>query len=353
MTGLVINKGSESFNQSWESFALRTSLCLLERTCCIGPSTYAIMYQDWMSKMPLHARLQLLTDNEKDPTFKKRLEDTAVTIKLLRKRKHRTKREIVDLKFFEKHINKLYDDYLDHMVKHLKKFGLIQLEPFYTGEEKILNLWDVNKDHGEKDKEGRLSRILAFELEDSEDETPDIFVFYEKMAHELLESHTLTPLATLPNLNGLDIQKLRLVRKRFGSLREELKPLLPPLLNADGKQEYYAGEWNVEGVKAIAPKLQKAIDDSPELQLAKKLYKDFDCQLHVGNMDTPQLWQLLYDNELMPKDTYEVLQKKLKSGKHCPTTAIMTVTSSSPTVQQEILSEEETLPQKRKTISLD
>ena len=355
MTGIVFNKQNKHLALGWESYALRSSLCLFEQTICLGPSGYRIIYEAATSTANLNSKLHKLLITVQTEEERQQLEEVKSTLKHLRKRKHPQKQEIVFLKQTEKYINDCYALFIEAELKELAKFGLPQLAPFYFREEKSLDLWFVNDKEGETEKGGLLSLVLSFEVDFEFDKDPksDVFVFYEHLAHEVIENHQLTPLAILPNLNNLDADKLQNVREQLTPLRKELETLLPLAKANEGEMQYYSGRWNLEGVKDLAPRLQEAINASPQLEWLNKIHTELRSELHVGNMDTLELWKLLRDHGFIPDDTWEVLEQKRKSGIHCPTTAIMTITSNWGSEELTNLSEEEALSHKRKTLDIN
>lgn len=353
MIGIVFNKHKDPLDFSWESYALRASLCLFDEAVCVGPSIYTIVYEEYARNLPLESKVRTLAMNEKDDESRLKFEQCVRDLKFMRKRKHPKKHEIVLMKKLEKSINDLFELHIKDMLTAFKKHGLPQLAPFNAGDDACLHLWYVHSDLGEQNKEGRLSQVLCFEVNEDHDMIPDVFVFYDTLAHQVLKDHTLTPLAKLPNLNALEADKLQLVRNQLDSEREELTSLLP-MMEADkhGKQ-YYTGTWNLEGVKAFAPRLQQSIDKVHEIDWSSKLYTNVRSELHVGNMDTLELWQLLRNHDFIPDDTWKILQQKHESGIHCPTTPIMTITSNVGTDGLTNLTSEETLVHKRKTLDLN
>lgn len=353
MTGIVFNKQNKPLDWGWESYALRTGLCLFNETICLGPSIYSIIYEDVAKGLSMDHKLQLLLDRAHNEVEKRQFEEVKRTIKALRKRKHPQKQEIVFLKQTEKYVNDIYAFQLQDELDSLARHGLPQLAPFHFSEEKSLDLWWVNGDEGEKEEDGLLSHVISFEVEDNEAPEPDVFIFYEHLAHEVREKHQLTPLAQLSNLNLLETDKLQNVREQLKSLRQELTTLLPLTKADEGEKQYYSGIWDIEGVKAYAPRLQETLDASNELEWASRIHTDLQSELYVGNMDTLELWKLLRDKGFIPDDTWEVLEQKRKDGIHCPTTAIMTITASWDSETLLNLSEEETLTHKRKTLDIN
>lgn len=353
MIGIVFNQQKQPLDFGWESYALRTGLSLFEETYCLGPSVYSILYEHISNNTNTDRKLRVLLQVTKEEAEIKRLQEIATNFKFLRKRKHRQKPEIVFLKKIEKCVNDIYAIYLQEELAILGKYGLPQLAPFYFEEEKKLGLWYIDGAAGEKDKEGRLSRVLTFEVEERDVAEPDVFVFYDRLASEVQKLHAPTLLGTLPNLNMLEVDKLKNVRSYLKPFREELETLISLVEPDEHGTQYFSGIWNTEGVKAFAPRLQAALDAAHELDWANRMHSDFRSELHVGNMNTLELWQLLRDNGFVPDDTWKILEQRRKSGMHCRTTAIMTITSNWSSEALANLSEEETLTHKRKTIDLD
>lgn len=355
MTGIVYNTLGDCLELSWESCALRAALCLFPRTCSVGSSVFIINYEDISTKQNLGSRLKALISNASNEEDKEHFREVANALRLVRKRKQMQKADIVFLKRTEKYIDSIFTHNVEERLRLFEKYGLPQLAPFYHSKNKCLNLWFVNHKAGEENERAALSRLLTFKVEKEEDNDylfPDVFVFYDFLAKEVLSSKSLTPLATLPNLNILKANQLTNVRNRLQPQREELKLLLPLDEVDEHGNQYFSGTWNLEGVKTFAPRLQQALNTTPDLEWSKSLYPDVHLDLHVGNINTLELWQLLREKELLPDDTWNVLEERRKSGIHCQTTAIMTITSNLDGTELYNLTKEETLKHKRKTINL-
>jgi hypothetical protein len=289
----------------------------------------------------------------KDDESKAKYEMCLRDLKFMRKRKHPKKHEIVMFKQLEKAINDFFAFHIEDMLTAFKTYGLPQLAPFHTGDDACLTLWYVHPELGEKDKEGRLSQVFSLEMNEDHDKVPDVFVFYDTLGEEVLKDHSLTPLAILPHLNILEADKLQLVRNQLDSECEELTTLLPLMEPDEHGRQYYTGTWNLDGVKAFAPRLQNSLDAVHELAWSGKMYTDIRATLHVGNMDTIELWQLLRANGFIPDDTWKILEQKRERGIHCPTIPIMTITPNWEEATLTSLTSEETLVHKRKTINLN
>lgn len=353
MNGVVLNKQIDAFDWGWESLALRASIALMDTTHSVGDSPHLIMYMNNPESISTKNKLKLLIDHETDPEFKKSLMQAQTILQMLHRRKHPSKQDIVFLKQHDAMVNKLFDEYRKTMMDWLKGFGLPQLKTLYTDEERLLHLWALSGGLGEKNGSAPLSYLLSQKVEDEDDPAADVYIFFEAPGKELFEKKNLVHLATLPNLNFLEPEKLRNVHDRLRPMQQELDALLPLLPAQESGPAYHTGYWNLDGVKAFAPRLQQALHDTPELQWAKNINSNMSVELHVGNMETTELWQFLRDKGLVPDDTWQVLSKNLQDGDCCPTSAIMTLTSDWATNGFNSLTEEETHTHKRKTIDLD
>lgn len=330
----------------------------MQSACCLGPSVHSILFEGVADRMSVVKRIKWLIDSEKDPKVKEQLEQMSASLKILSKRKHPGRNEIVLRKKTEKVINDLFAAHTKELLKIMNRNGLPQLETFYRSDsgERSLFLWVIDPDGGEQDEQYKLSNVLNFEVEDTGDDDDiisEVFIFYGELAQEMLECHSPVPLATVPSLNVLESEKIRVLRERFAPYREEMEGHLVPAQPGRDGQQYCTGTWDLEGMKAFAPRLQEALDEMPELRWAEKVHTDFRANLHVGNMETPELLKLLYDRNLIPADTWEVLKAKHESGRYCPDMAYMAVTPDAQANAPVNISHEEALTHKRKTIELD
>lgn len=353
MTGLVFNSHAPAFSVNWESFALRSGLCLLNNTCCVGYSAHTIMYKYASENLSLSRQMKLLLRHMQQPEDVAVMERAIQINRAIRSKKHLGKQDIIELKRTEKIIGDIWKTYREEVLKGLENTGLPQLAPFYFAEDKSLYLWAVDKEQGETEDNGKMSNLLAFETDQPVSISPDVVIFYETLGHEVQEKFPCTHLATMPNLLIMDHPKLDNLRQRLEPQRKELESLLPLIPKDEEGHQYFTGTWNLEGIKEFSPRLQKVLDAAPEVQWAAEMQKDVRVDLYVGNMGATDLYGLLHDRGIIPDDTWQVLQQRVESGKLCPTIAFIAARSEWAAAEMANLSEEETMSHRRKTIDLD
>lgn len=353
MNAYTFNSNAPAFSPSWESFALRAGLCLLDNVCCVGHSASIILFEHSSEHLTPANKIKLLLRQLQQPEDIQVVESAQAIMQSIRRKKHRNKQDILTLKRGEKITTDIFEHYRQDILADLKKTGLPQLYPFFLEENKCLYVWAVNDQQGEPPGRGMLSQMLLFnQLEDEEDQ-PTVIIFYESLGLDVSKRYDCTPLVTLPNINLFEYEKLNNLRQRLEAHRNELAATLPLMRTEDGKAEYATGTWDLESVKELAPRLQQAVDSTPEMQWASELQEGVRAELLVGNMETSELWQLLYDHGIVPNDTWDVLQKVKQSGNYCPTIPFITIRSEWATASTINLSEDDSLAHKRRTIDLD
>ncbi|MBI1286035.1 MAG: hypothetical protein GC178_00490 [Flavobacteriales bacterium] len=353
MNGYTFNSNPPAFSPAWEAFALRAGLCLLDNVCCVGYSTNIIMFEHASEQLTPANKMRLLLKQLQQPEDIKTLQGAMAIMQSIRKKKHRNKHDILTLKRGEKITQDIFEHYREHIVTDLRTSALPQLWPFYLKDNKCLYLWNVDTERGEPTGRGKFSGLLSFEQDEEEEDPPSIVLFYEQLGLDVLDRFECTPLVTLPNMNLYEYEKLNNLRQRLEPLRKELETTLPLMEQQDGEKRYTTGQWNIESIKELAPRLQKTMDELPEIQWAADLQQSIRAELLVGNMEITELWQLLFDHGIIPKDTWAVLQKKKQSGILCPTIPFITVRSDWSTAATDNLTEEDSLSHKRKTLDLD
>lgn len=353
MNAYTFNSNAPAFSPGWESFALRVGLCLSDNVCCVGHSTNIILYDYSSENLTPANKARLLLSKLQQPEDLELVRKAQAIMQSIRRKKHRSKEDILILKRGEKITVDLFDHYRKELLTELQKTGLPQLYPFHIEENKCLYLWVVNNEQGEPPERGQLSGVLSFGLLEDEEDQPSVVIFYERLGLDVSKRYDCTPLVSLPNLNILEYEKLNNLRQRLEPYRNELAATLPLMGTEDGEAEYATGIWDLERVKELAPRLQKELDSTPEIQWAAQLNEEVRADLLVGNMETTELWQLLHDHGIVPNDTWDVLQKLKQSGSYCPTIPFITIRSDWATRSTINLSEDDSLAHKRKTIDLD
>lgn len=338
---------------AWESMAIRAGLMLCERTFDVGGTPYCIFYRKMMAGTSVQKRFELLLSNTETEEDKQALLEMREVLKTLGSRKRRTKPEIIFLKQTEKLLNRFFDELVDKKINALKKFGLPDLTPIAEDNGKALTIWLCAKEQGERVAEHRLSDLLSFKLAENSAPGSDLFVIFGPPTIGLEEQLQLTQLAVIPNINLLNTQDLIGLRKRLKPVRDRLDTFLPRPEYDPGQTDYCVGTWDMEGLMAFVPTLQHELDQQPELQWAKKVNPSSDTRLMIGMMDAAQLWRMLRQLDLLPNDTWEVLDAAIRSGIRCPQVPIMAVVAPPSELLLANLTEEESLGHRRKTIAID
>lgn len=352
MNALVYNSIQNGFNLGWESNALRTGLLLFEGTVCIGPSFQFIRFEELAKKMLPKQKVEFMINNCRDEGSRKQYEEWMRILKSTRKIKHWDKRGIVIKKQMENALDDLFQLHVDDTMEYLKQYGLTQLAPL-CNEEDGLYTWPVEDGQGERIRNHQLSSLLDVEFTDHPEATPDVFVLYERLGKKVQEERQLTPMAVLPNLNELNANQLKSVCMNLEPVRQRLGTLLPLMPPDEEGYFYCTGQWNTEALKALSTELQAALDADPELERIGNLNREFRTFLHVGTMDTVELWELFHAEGILPDDTWRALQRIRTTGEYCPYIPIMTITTDWGQNQAPHYTEEETLNHRRKTIDLD
>lgn len=352
MNALVYNNIQNGFDLGWESNALRTGLLLFENTLCIGPSFQFIRFEELAKKMLPQHRLEFMINNCRDEESRKQYQEWLRIQKSTHKIKHWDKRGIVIKKQVEKALDDLFQFHVDDTMKELQKYTLPQLAPL-CNEKDGLYTWHVEDGQGERIKNHQLSSLLDVELTNLPEATPDVFVLYERLGKKVLEEHPLTPVAVLPNLNALNTNQLKSARMNLEPLRQKLATHLPLMPPDEEGYFYCTGQWNTETLKVFSTELQAALNADPELERIGNLNKEFRTFLHVGTMDTVELWELFHAEGILPDDTWRALQRIRTTGEYCPYIPIMTITTGWGQNQVPHYTEEESLKHRRKTIDLN
>lgn len=326
MNALVYNKITSKFNLGWESHALRAAFILNGGVMAAGDSPYSIHYKAMTtsSKYGLEFKLKHLAKYEEFKQFNQTADEVFKDLKFLKNNRQGGKTSLVLYKKMESAINQMFLVRVNQEVTSMEAMGMIQLadltsdEGFYpcalenlAGENYgghqnlswLLSMEDVGGDIPEKDK---ISGRFAFMLFDR---------LVKNNVPDLVE---LIPLVTLPTLVALNVAQLRNLKRALKPLADRLDKLLlpsPPL--ADGTR-YIAGVWDDAALPQLAQEMQAALDANADMQWAKKMSKNWSSQLYVGMMETPALWQLMRDNDLVPDDTWEVLQKWVQDKHYAP-----------------------------------
>lgn len=353
MNAIVYNTDGTVMHWAWESMAIRAGLMLCERTFDVGGTPYCIFYRKMMAGTPVQKRFELLLSNTDLEEDKQALLEMREVIKTLSSRKRRTKPEIIFLKQTEKLLNRFFEELVDKKIDTMKKFGLPALTPIAEDNEKALTVWLCAKEQGEHIAERRLSDLLSFKLAENSAPGSDLFIIYGPPTLGLEEKVQLTQLATVPNINLLNTQDLIGLRKRLRPVRDRLNTFLPRPEFDPQQTDYCVGPWDMEGLMAFAPTLQHELDQQPELQWAKKLDPTSDARLMIGMMDAAQLWQMMKAHDLLPDDTWKVLDDAIRSGVRCQQVPIMAIVAPPSELLLANLTEEESLGHRRKTIAID
>lgn len=353
MNLLVYNRHNATTDLSLEAFGIRLGLLLADYTFAIGETGFYILYKERMMKMKDASRLKTLAKAATTEEQSNALTQAIADLKFLRNKKNKGQRDIVFMKQTEHFLHECFELHVDDSLSRMNKFSLHQLAALNTNEQSGLRLWYADKDAGEKDPKYELSELLSCKLKEDSIKATDVLTLVGSVSDALLNGLEMTTLCELPNINSLNSNQVLSVREQLAPLRKELNELIPLTQPAENETAYCTGTWNLEGLKEFSVRLQRELDEVPELQWSANLQKGIRPVVKVGIMETPALWQLLHDHELLPDDTWEVLSKWIASGSYFPTTPIMTFVLPDSKTLARYLTEEETLVHKRKTIDLD
>lgn len=353
MNLIVYNRAVAKADLSLSAFALRTGLLLAEHTFAVGELPNFILYEQQMLNMKESFRIKAMLQGISLKPDADAIKKAVAELKTLRNTKNKSQRELVFMKQTEKFIAQAFEFYLQNQVTTLSKFGLCQLSELQENERGRLHFCHVNKDKGETVPNFELSHLLACRFSEDSYKTSDVLALTGPITSAIHEQVEMTHLCDLPNLNSLQINQLLSVREQLAIIRKELSSLIPMMQPSENQKRYCTGTWNMDGVKELAVRLQQELTNMPELQWITNLQKEISCIVNVGCIDTPTLWQLLRDNEMLPDDTWKALNMRIKSKDYPAQTPITTVTPPANVSLSRYFNEEESLLHKRKTINLD
>jgi hypothetical protein len=357
MNTLVYNRDATQVDPSWDAVALRVGMLLSEFSYSIGAVPYFILYEKFMlEKADIPFKIKIILESEIwDETDSKMQFDQMLRVyKIFKKRaKNLKKNDLIYMRKFESLVDITFKDVVAETVKKLIQQGLHQLKPISEMENGPLILWHLDKNECETGDKYGLSQLLKYELDDQSILAPDLFVLCNTPAKELGQLTELTPVLKLPNINAFQNEQLLSLRSKMKDMRNELASFIP-LAEADHLgNRYLTGIWDVDGLKKAVPQMQQRLDAMEEIKWAREYTPSGLLQVSVGSIETGLLWNFLHKKEMIPPKTCTVIEKTLESGIHVPHIPIMTIWLDHDPQLAKMLSEEEVLQHRRKTINID
>lgn len=352
-----------------EAFSLRCAYVLSKYITITGNSYLYICFEKIFENAKLELKLKVLQGEAKheNDELNSLFSRISETIKMQRKIKHPTPRDILFLKKIEKTVDLFWKEYMEANLKKFAKFGLSQLEVFLASNEiKVMSV-SVENPESDKDLYVPTSKILMLDFEDLEMKhfffLPSIFFEDEYFGQFLPEELPLyyEPVFSFPNIIGFEADELKSLK--LSCLNEAL-----PFWDKFGVWYDACGEEQTDKSKQIfydevfplTKNLNEKLNDS---SFFKRHYHNSPIEIKyevvMGEIPLQTIWAFYDKLGIIPDETKEELNtfrnNDLYKNKRIPFIAnLVDITNI---LQEDKISEEieneSIVPPSRKTLNID
>jgi hypothetical protein len=263
----------------------------------------------------------------------KEFTETIGAYKILKKRKNKTKNEVVMLVKIEKAVDVYFDIILKEMMIPFDKPTIVGLKPFFDKDTIHTFLIPYEQPETSFRNTNKLSEMLLFRLEEEDlQKNPILFLEYPFFNPLFYEAHKHEPVNETYSSNGFLLPFLNICNYNFFSLQdvellqEELQPILKPLQQhcfnfaALKNSPKDAHQYILQHITPAGIAFDNAMQQHPLIQTMLKFdgFKNHAAQLYIGMLP----WQTIIDYyefiNIVNEPTLNVLKSQTPPGHLIP-----------------------------------